>query len=85
MPLPSPSTETSSPRVYLQVSNVLYRLHKSVLISRLELFGGMFLLPNRESQTGPGDGFDDGHPIRIENGVAVREDFEALLKHIYGV
>ena len=47
-------------------------------MSRLDLFGGMFLLPN------PADGLNDDHPIRIENGVAVRGDFEALLKHIYG-
>jgi len=38
----------------------------------------MFLLPDIN------DGLDDDHPIRIENGVAVQEDFEALLKHIYG-
>jgi len=43
----------------------------------------MFLLPNGKSQPG-NDGLDDGSPIRIQDGVAVREDFEALLKHIYG-
>lgn len=64
---------------HLQVSNVLYRLHRSVLTSRLDLFGGMFLLPH------PDDGLDDDHPVRIQDGVAVREDFEPLLKHIYGV
>jgi len=83
--LPSLITEISSPHVRLQVSNVLYRLHKSVLTTRLDLFGGMFLLPNGKSQHNPTDGLDDSHPIRIERGVAVREDFEALLKHIYGV
>ena len=66
---------------YLQVSNVLYRLHKSILTSRLELFGGMFQLDDCQQLK---EGADDLHPIRLENGVTVREDFEALLKHIYG-
>ena len=74
----------SSSHVHLQVSGILYRLHKSILASRLDLFGGMFLLPKWKSQHPPGDGLDDSHPIRIESGVAVRRDFEALLKHIYG-
>jgi hypothetical protein len=65
-----------------QVSNVLYRLHKSVLAARLELFGGMFLLSNGHQN--PQDGQDDDHPVHIGDGVAVREDFEALIKHIYG-
>jgi len=43
----------------------------------------MFLLPNGEPQPGT-EGHDDVSPIRIQDGVAVREDFEALLKHIYG-
>ena len=30
------------------------------------------------------DGQDDDHAVQIEDGVAVREDFEALLKHVYG-
>jgi len=68
--------------VPLQVSNVLYRLHRSILTSRLELFGGMFRLENHQSE--PDEGINDLHPIRLENGIAVREDFEALLKHIYG-
>ena len=68
---------------YSQVSNVLYRLHKLVLAARLDLFGGMFILSNSGQQQ-PEDGQDDWHPIKIEDGVAVREDFEALIKHIYG-
>ena len=67
---------------HLQVSNILYRLHKSILTSRLELFGGMFQLDDHPQHLN--EGADDLHPIRLENGVAVREDFEALLKHIYG-
>ena len=65
-----------------QVSNVLYRLHKSILTSRLELFGGMFQLADHQSKLD--EGIEDSHPIQLENGVTVREDFEALLKHIYG-
>jgi hypothetical protein len=65
-----------------QVSNVLYRLHKSILAARLDLFGGMFILSNGQRQ--PEDGEDDSHAVRIEDGVAVREDFESLVKHIYG-
>ena len=68
---------------HLQVSNVLYRLHKSVLAARLDLFGGMFILSNSGQQQSE-DGQDDHHPVRIEDGVAIREDFEALIKHIYG-
>lgn len=69
-------------RLHLQVSNVLYRLHKSILTSRLELFGGMFKLDVHQRQ--PDEGADDSHPIQLENGVTIHEDFEALLKHIYG-
>ena len=65
-----------------QVSGVLYRLHKSVLAARLDLFGGMFILANGQRQ--PEDGEDDDHAVHIEDGIAVREDFEALIKHIYG-
>ena len=61
---------------------MLYRLHKSILASRLELFGGMFVLSNGQRQ--PEDGQDDDHPVQIEDGIAVREDFESLIKHIYG-
>lgn len=43
----------------------------------------MFILSNSDQQQSE-DGQDDHHPIRIEDGVAVREDFEALIKHIYG-
>jgi len=43
----------------------------------------MFLLPDGTPQPGT-DGFDDKSPIQIQDGVAVREDFEALLKHLYG-
>ena len=43
----------------------------------------MFLLPNGKSQPSS-DGLDDRSPIQIQDGVAVREDFEVLLKHIYG-
>ena len=43
----------------------------------------MFMLANGQPQVE--EGLDDEHPVRIENGVAIREDFEALLKHIYGV
>jgi len=70
------------PSVFPQVSSVLYRLHKSVLAARLELFGGMFILSNGQRQ--PEDGQDDNCAVQIEGGVAVREDFEALIKHIYG-
>jgi len=76
-------TKIFRPRTsHSQVSNVLYRLHKSVLAARLDLFGGMFMLSDGQHQ--PGDGRDDEHAVRIEDGVAVREDFEALIKHIYG-
>ena len=76
-------TRISSPSVCgSQVSNVLYRLHKSVLAARLDLFGGMFILSNGQWQ--PEDGQDDNHAVHIEDGIAVREDFEALIKHIYG-
>jgi len=68
--------------VVFKVSNVLYRLHKSVLAARLDLFGGMFILSNGHRQ--PEDGQDDDHAVEIEDGIAVREDFEALIKHIYG-
>jgi len=61
---------------------VLYRLHKSILAARLDLFGGMFLFSNGQPQ--PEDGRDDEHAVQVENGVAVNEDFEALIKHIYG-
>jgi len=61
---------------------MLYRLHKSVLAARLDLFGGMFILSNGQQQLE--DGQDDDHTVQIEDGVAVREDFEALIKHIYG-
>ena len=40
----------------------------------------MFQLDSRELH----EGADDEHPIQVEDGVAVREDFEVLLKHIYG-
>ena len=44
----------------------------------------MFILSNSDQQQSE-DGQDDHHPIRtLEDGVAVREDFEALIKHIYG-
>jgi hypothetical protein len=43
----------------------------------------MFILSNSDQQR-PEDGQDDHRPIRIEDGIAVREDFEALIKHIYG-
>jgi hypothetical protein len=52
------------------------------LAKRLDLFGGMFILSN--GQPHPEDGQDDDHAVQIEGGVAVREDFEALVKHIYG-
>ena len=42
----------------------------------------MFILSNGQHQTK--DGQDDDHAIWIEDGIAVREDFEALIKHIYG-
>jgi len=42
----------------------------------------MFILPNGQQQ--PKDGQDDDHAVQIEDSVAVREDFEALIKHIYG-
>ena len=61
---------------------MLYRLHNSVLAARLDLFGGMFVLSNGQRQ--PEDGNDDDHAVQIEDGVAVREDFEALVRHIYG-
>lgn len=61
---------------------MFYRLHKSVLAARLDLFGGMFILSNGQRQ--PEDGQDDDHAVQIEDGIAVREDFEALIKHIYG-
>ena len=72
-----------NPTVYHpQVSNILYQLHKSVLAARLNLFSGMFILSNGQCQ--PVDGQDDDHAIQIEDGVAVREDFESLVRHIYG-
>lgn len=77
---PSPHSGTQ-PRSNSQVSNVLYRVHKSILTSRLELFGGMFQLDNCQQLN---EGNDDLHPVQLENGVTIREDFEALLKHIYG-
>ena len=42
----------------------------------------MFILSNGQRQ--PEEGRDDDHAVQIEDGVAVREDFEALIKHIYG-
>jgi len=41
----------------------------------------MFQLDNRQQLN---EGTDDLHPVQLENGVTIREDFEALLKHIYG-
>lgn len=72
--------------VVFQVSGVLYRLHKSVLTARLDLFGGMFILSDGSEQPGGhhDHGQDDEHAVQIADGVAVREDFEALIKHIYG-
>ena len=61
---------------------MLYRLHKSILSTRLDLFGGMFM--HSDGQRQHEDGQDDDHTVQIEDGVAVREDFEALLKHVYG-
>lgn len=66
----------------LQFSNTLYRLHKSILASRLDLFGGMFMVSSGHHN--PEDGQDDQHPVLVQDGVAIREDFEALIKHIYG-
>ena len=43
----------------------------------------MFLFSNGQPQ--PEDGRDDKHAVQIEDGVAIREDFEALIKHIYGL
>ena len=42
----------------------------------------MFILSNGQQQSE--DGQDDDHAVHIEDGVAVREDFEALVRHIYG-
>ena len=42
----------------------------------------MFILSN--GQEHPEDGQNDDHAIRIEDGIVVQEDFEALVKHIYG-
>ena len=42
----------------------------------------MFMLSNGHRQRE--DGQDDDRAVQIEDGVAVREDFEALIKHIYG-
>ena len=42
----------------------------------------MFILSNGQRQ--PEEGRDDDHAVQIGDGVAVREDFEALIKHIYG-
>ena len=78
----SPSRHRLIKRICPQVSNILYRLHRSILAARLDLFGGMFLLSS--GQQNPQDGQDDDHAVQIEDGVAVREDFEALVKHIYG-
>jgi hypothetical protein len=52
------------------------------LAARLDLFGGMFMMSNGQRQ--PEDGQDDNHAVQIDDGIAVREDFEALIKHIYG-
>ena len=49
---------------------------------QLDLFGGMFLFS--DSQPQPEDGRDDEHAVQIKDGVAIREDFEALIRHIYG-
>ena len=43
----------------------------------------MFILSN-SGQLQSEDGQDDHNPVRIEDGIAVREDFEALIRHIYG-
>lgn len=40
------------------------------------------MLSNGQQQ--PEDGKDDDCAIQIEEGIAVREDFEALIKHVYG-
>ena len=42
----------------------------------------MFLFSDGQPQ--PEDGRDDEHAIQIEDGIAIREDFEALIRHIYG-
>jgi len=42
----------------------------------------MFQLENSQSKLN--EGVDDSHPIQLESGVTTHEDFEALLKHIYG-
>ena len=42
----------------------------------------MFILADGRRQLE--DGQDDDHTVQIEDGVAVREDFEALIRHIYG-
>lgn len=42
----------------------------------------MFILSNGQRQLDEGE--DDDHAVQIGDGVALREDFEALIKHIYG-
>ena len=42
----------------------------------------MFILANGRQQLE--DGQDDDHAVQIEDGVVVCEDFEALIRHIYG-
>ena len=41
----------------------------------------MFILSNGQEHSE--DGQNNDHAIRIEDGVTVQEDFEALVKHIY--
>lgn len=42
----------------------------------------MFILANGQRQLEGGQ--DDDHAVQIDDGIAVREDFEALIRHIYG-
>ena len=42
----------------------------------------MFLFSN--GQPKPKDSQDDKHAVWIEDGIPIHEDFEALIRHIYG-
>jgi hypothetical protein len=61
-----------------KLGNTLYKLHKSILQRRLELFEGMFDIPAGTSDL---EG-SDTNPIRIPSEVTQYE-WESLLEFIY--
>ncbi len=68
----------------LQVDNVLYRLHKSLLCLRSKIMADMFGLPQAvASENGSFNGQDDNHPVTLTNCTA--REFEYLCDYLFVV